>query len=223
MPEDSLQLKTVKIDDFEFDKRNANLGTERGQKALEKSLFDLGAGRSIVVDKNLKVIGGNKTLEAYSEIGFKDVVVIPSNGKHLIAIQRTDLSLDEDERARLLSLSDNRVGELSLSWDVELLQADVDILGATNLWDESELALLQDDFDLAAFEGLAQGESVEETEKKERVEQSKIASDLLPFHVLLSVSQRERLYEAIKEAKTKGAETTAEALDVIVQDYLNAD
>lgn len=121
MPDKKIETKIVKINEFKFDENNANKGTERGRYVLEKSLTDLGTGRSIVVDKDYRVIAGNKSLEVYGEIGLEDVIVIPSDGKRLIAIQRTDLSLENDEKAKQLAIADNRTSELSLDWDSEAL------------------------------------------------------------------------------------------------------
>ena len=42
--------------------------------------------------------------------------------QHLIAVQRDDLDLATDPRARALAIADNRVGELDLEWDVEMLK-----------------------------------------------------------------------------------------------------
>lgn len=205
-----------------LDNQNANAGTNRGKQLLKESLEKLGAGRSIVCDRNGTILAGNKTYEQATALGIP-IELIHTQGDRLVAVVREDLDLDEDDRARLLAYSDNRISELDLSWSVDQLLSDVDLLGTTNLWNESELALLQDDFDLAAFEGMG-ADKPEPEDKSAKESKSKEESDLLPFHVLLSVQQRERLFQAINEAKSKhGLETTAEALDVIVQDYLNAD
>ena len=48
-------------------------------------------------------------------------------------------------------------------------------------------------------------------------------SDLVPFHCLMNHKQREQLHEAINQAKSNyELKTTAEALDTIAQEYLNA-
>ena len=52
------------------DSRNANKGTERGLALLDKSLRQYGAGRSILVDKNGRVIAGNKTLYRYTLVEY---------------------------------------------------------------------------------------------------------------------------------------------------------
>lgn len=112
-------LKTIA--DLTPDDRNLNLHTERGMGLLAKSLEQFGAGRSIVVDRHGKVIAGNATLEAAADKGF-DVKVIPSDGKTLVVVQRTDLEL-ETPQGRGLALADNRVAELDLAWDPAQLKA----------------------------------------------------------------------------------------------------
>ena len=56
-------VREAKIDELITDRKNANKGTQAGLRALDKSLRDLGAGRSILVDKHGEIIAGNKTTE----------------------------------------------------------------------------------------------------------------------------------------------------------------
>jgi hypothetical protein len=112
--------RVVSIADLCPDKRNANKGTPRGRAALGKSLSQYGAGRSILLDKDNRVIAGNKTVKCAGEIGIDKVRIIETNGKEIIAVKRTDLSLG-DKNARGLALADNRVGQLDLDWDAEEL------------------------------------------------------------------------------------------------------
>ena len=96
-----------------------------------------------------------------------------------------------------------------------------------------------DDEDLSKLEALAKEET---TPVKETSVQNDLAmriddpvelplpvpasnnkSDLVPFHCLMNHKQREQLHEAINQAKTDyELRTTAEALDTIAQEYLNA-
>jgi hypothetical protein len=115
-----------KLSDFKPDTRNANKGTARGKRALKSSLSRLGAGRSILVDKNGTVIAGNKTLESAKAAGITDVIVVPSDGTKLVAVQRLDIDLAEDPRARELAYADNRVAELDLEWDAEQVAKDME-------------------------------------------------------------------------------------------------
>jgi sporulation protein YlmC with PRC-barrel domain len=110
----------MKITDLKSDARNANKGTERGSAAIEASLRRFGAGRSILIDKNGAIIAGNKTAENAQAAGLEDVIVVPSDGTKLVAVQRTDLDIT-DPKARELAVADNRTGELSLEWDASTL------------------------------------------------------------------------------------------------------
>ena len=53
----------MKITELEFDKKNFNKHTQKGTKLLEKSLRKFGGARSIVIDKNNKIIAGNGVVE----------------------------------------------------------------------------------------------------------------------------------------------------------------
>ena len=113
-----------KISELIPDHANANKGTERGRYALEASLRQYGAGRSILLDKNGRIIAGNKTVEVAADVGLDDVLVVQTDGKQIVAVQRTDLDIDSPE-GRGLAYADNRVGELSLEWDAEQVLADL--------------------------------------------------------------------------------------------------
>ena len=110
---------------LKFDDHNANKGTERGKELLEQSVTELGAGRSILSDKNGQIIAGNKTLAAAQKAGLK-TRIINANRDELIVVQREDLDLnDPSGEARRLAYLDNRVAELDLEWDADQLAADI--------------------------------------------------------------------------------------------------
>ena len=110
---------------YQQDSHNANRGTDRGRALVEKSLRDLGAGRSIVVDKNGIAIAGNKTLEAAERLGLP-VREVETDGSELVVVKRSDLDLSEPVgKARKLAYADNRAGELGLEWDAEVIRADL--------------------------------------------------------------------------------------------------
>ncbi len=103
------------------DPENANKGDERGQGVIAKSLEKFGAGRSIVTDRNGVVLCGNKTLEAFTGNGGERIRVVETDGHELVVVQRTDLDLNGDNKARALALADNRAGELSYDPDHALI------------------------------------------------------------------------------------------------------
>ena len=122
------------------DIKNANKGTERGRYLVEASLRETGAGRSILLDKDGRIIAGNKTFEAASDIGLP-VRVVETDGTELVAVKRTDLDLDDDTgTARKLAYYDNRAAQVGLDWDAEQMLADVNAgLDLSGLWFEQEL------------------------------------------------------------------------------------
>ncbi|MBI2758782.1 MAG: hypothetical protein HYX49_08900 [Chloroflexi bacterium] len=93
------------------DSHNANKGTDRGRELLKHSLQELGAGRSILADKNGNIIAGNKTFEQASALGLK-MREIETNGDELVVVKRNDLDLYDGNKARELAYADNRVAEL---------------------------------------------------------------------------------------------------------------
>jgi hypothetical protein len=128
----------MKIGALKFDPRNANKGTERGRKALASSLKQFGAGRSILVDKNGVVIAGNKTLAQAIARGDKNVTVVKTDGSTIVAVQRTDLDL-RDAKAKGLAVADNRVSELDLEWDKDVLAAIAADVDLSAFWEPDEL------------------------------------------------------------------------------------
>lgn len=116
----------MNLSDLTPDPNNANKGTERGNSALEASLQQYGAGRSILLDKNDTIIAGNKTAEMAGQLGMMNVKVVETTGDELVAVKRTDLDLETDATAREMAYADNRVGELSLDWDADALLNDIE-------------------------------------------------------------------------------------------------
>lgn len=118
----------INIEELRQDSHNFNKGTEEGQALIEKSFSELGAGRSILVDKDGQIIAGNKSQKAAIKAGIKKVRVIETDGSELIAVKRTDVSLDSEE-GRKLALADNATAKANLVWDEVELNAAATELG----------------------------------------------------------------------------------------------
>jgi DNA modification methylase len=108
------------ITDLTLDPLGANRGTARGRALLRQSLEDFGIGRSIVIDASGRVIAGNKVLEVARDLAMP-IQVVATEGERLVVVQRRDLDLETDPKARRLAIADNRVAELNLEWDPEIL------------------------------------------------------------------------------------------------------
>ena len=103
------------------DNLNANKGTEYGQRLLEESLRKFGAGRSILIDKNNRIIAGNKTIENAVNAGLDNVIVVETDGNQIVAVKRKDIDLDS-AKGRELALADNATGKANLSWDEDAIK-----------------------------------------------------------------------------------------------------
>ena len=89
---------------------------------LLSSLEELGAGRSILVDRKGNIIAGNKTAEAARSLKMKNVRVVQTKGDELVVVQRTDLDIGS-KKARRLAIADNRIAEVDLEWDPDVLRS----------------------------------------------------------------------------------------------------
>lgn len=107
--------------EIKFDERNYRKHSDKNKKIIKKSLKELGAGRSILLDKENSLIAGNGVYEQAQALGIP-VRVIETDGSELIAVKRTDLATADDKR-RKLALADNAASDLS-EFDVPALQAD---------------------------------------------------------------------------------------------------
>ncbi len=158
--------RTGKLSELTPDHSNANRGTERGRYALEASLRKYGAGRSILIDRNGRIIAGNKTAETAADVGIDDVIVVQTDGRQVVAVQRTDLDLDSNE-ARELAYADNRVGQLDLDFDPAQILADLNAgVNLDQFWRKDELDEL-----LADLQPKTTGDTPAETDRAEELRQ----------------------------------------------------
>lgn len=107
------------------DNKNFNKGTEFGEHLMDKSLREFGLGRSILIDKNNRIIAGNKTAEKAADIGFDNVIIVETDGNSLVAVKRKDIDLDS-AKGRELALADNATSKANLSFDTDLIMQEAE-------------------------------------------------------------------------------------------------
>ena len=107
----------INIEELSQDAKNFNKGTAQGETLMEKSFTELGAGRSILIDRNGNIIAGNKSQKAAMKAGIKRVRVIETTGDELVAVKRTDIDIDSAE-GRKLAYLDNLTNQVNLTWDI---------------------------------------------------------------------------------------------------------
>ena len=120
--------EVMDIEQLRQDEHNFNKGTEQGAALMERSLKELGAGRSILLDRNGNIIAGNKSQQDAIAAGIKKVRVIETTGDELVAVKRTDVDIDSAE-GRKMAYLDNLSTQVNLTWDeteLQAVQADVE-------------------------------------------------------------------------------------------------
>lgn len=117
-----MKTKDAKLSEIIPDDLNANKHTQYGMHLLEKSISELGLGRSILLDKSNRIIGGNGVVETAASLGLEDLIIVETDGTKLVAVKRTDIDLDS-EAGRKLALADNATSSANLDWDADAIQA----------------------------------------------------------------------------------------------------
>jgi len=148
------------IEDLTPDPRNARRHTPRNIGVIERSLNDVGAARSIVIDEDGVILAGNATREAAQQAGITRVRVIEADGNELIAVQRRGLTPEQKVK---LALADNRAAELA-EWEPDVLAEIAAEMDVSGLFRPDELAELAMPFDA---ETDAAAESDESTDADE--------------------------------------------------------
>ena len=128
MKQEEVNIEVVSIDDLIQDDHNFNKGNEQGAQLLERSFRECGAGRSVLIDKDNRLVGGNKAQKGFKAAGKKKVIIVDSDADTLVAVRRKDVSLDSAE-GRKMAYLDNLTTQVNLTWDeteIQAVQADVE-------------------------------------------------------------------------------------------------
>lgn len=144
----------AKIDELKFDDKNFNKHTEYGMSLISKSLQELGAGRSILIDKDNNIIAGNGIVEAAGQVGLENVKIVETDGSEIIAVKRTDMALDS-EKGREMALADNATASADLEWDEDMLSEffdDEDLEKWGVSLEEDELLGAEEVFDISPLQ-----------------------------------------------------------------------
>lgn len=110
---------------IKFDDKNFNIGTDAGRELLEKSIDRFGFREAGVVDRNGKLIGGNKRTAAAQKLGHSEFEIIKADPKKITLLQFDDIDLDTQE-GRELALALNQSAKTNILIDEQLV---IDELG----------------------------------------------------------------------------------------------
>ncbi|MBN2641687.1 MAG: hypothetical protein JXR78_08550, partial [Victivallales bacterium] len=147
--------------DIKLDSHNVRVHDSNNKNSIRSSLQNLGTGRSIVIDADNVIIGGNGVYEQAKDLGLP-IKIIESDGRELIAIKRIDLKSDDDKR-KALALADNKTSDLSFfdeSKVAELIAGMEDFIQSTG-FNEKELSALGNLRDVENIDGQDQEQKPE--------------------------------------------------------------
>jgi hypothetical protein len=113
-----------KITDFRPQEQNANQHTPRGLGMLANSIQRLGWVGAITVAADGEVFDGSARLETVYEKFGEDVepIYVEATGDRPVIVCRTDIPTAKDPRAKELGILANRTAEVSLNWDLSVLE-----------------------------------------------------------------------------------------------------
>lgn len=109
---------------IQLDPNNYRVHSKENKELIKKSLTECGAGRSVLIDKEGKLIAGNGVFEQAKALKIPTKIV-QTDGKTLVVVQRTDLATADKKRQRLAVL-DNSASDLSV-FDNEKIRKDFSI------------------------------------------------------------------------------------------------
>ena len=110
---------------------------------LDRSVQTDGWIGAITVAADGETFDGSARIEVAKD-ALDQAIVIRSDGTRPIVHIREDIPTADDPRAVRLGIAANRVAELNLEWDGELLASLADEIDLSGLWDDDELAALMD-------------------------------------------------------------------------------
>lgn len=108
---------------IKFDAHNFRKHSAENKKMIHDSLAELGAGRSVVVDKENELIAGNGVYEQAQKLGMP-VRIVETDGTELVVVKRTDLATDDAKRKKLAA-ADNAIAD-NVEWNAEELRLHLD-------------------------------------------------------------------------------------------------
>lgn len=132
-----------KLNGYKPARQNANRHTQRGLRALEQSIREDGYVAPITVAADGEALDGSARLETVADVMDTEPIVIRHDGTRPIIAIREDIPNADTDIAKRIALRANRVAQIDLDWNPDVLLAMPDEL-IGSLWEPEELSALGD-------------------------------------------------------------------------------
>lgn len=137
------KIEEGSIESFRPQGVNSNKHSIRGMSALEASMRKHGYIAPMTAAASGEIIDGSARLETVANIFDEGVLVVEYDGTRPIIMVRSDIATADTPEAREISIAANRIAETNLTWDAEVLLADMQSgIDLNHLFDKAEIDAL---------------------------------------------------------------------------------
>jgi len=135
-----------KLSNYRPQVKNANLHTARGLGMLDHVMGEAGWITAVTVAADGEAIDGSARLEtAYSRFGDEvEPIIVRSRGDRPIIHIREDIESADDPRAIKLSVAANRIAQIDLDWDVDVLKEWDEEIDLSSMFFDGEIESMLD-------------------------------------------------------------------------------
>jgi DNA modification methylase len=133
------RLTIDKLSRFVPQRENANRHTERGMAMLEESMRSNGFFDGMTAAADGEIIDGSARIEKSALIFADEAIVVEHDGTRPIVEVRTDIPDASDPRAKQIALAANRVAQVNLKFDPQMLKRLGEEIDFAPLWTKEEL------------------------------------------------------------------------------------
>lgn len=215
----STKKKIKLLSDLKFDNKNINKGTEYGNSLLLKSLQNVGAGRSVLADKNGVLIAGNKTIEAAAAIGMDKIRVVETNGDEIVVVQRMDIDIN-DKKGVEMKILDNTISKHNYLEDVEVADAiceslELDDYVVTSMFSSNDNAFVPGDLN----NNDVQNRDKDKSKLSDRAD-SYTNNSVRQIVLLFDIETHKKVYDFLQSVAQKyGIDDNSQAMIKIMETY----
>ena len=136
----------LKLSDFRSQSKNGNRHTVRGMGLLSHSIGKNGVIGAMTVAADYETFDGSATWETCVDTFGEDVepIIVRSKGDRPIIHIREDIPTADDPRAKELGIAANRVAEVNLDYDLEVLAELHEEVDLSEMFFADEIAALME-------------------------------------------------------------------------------